>query len=69
MQKSSKFVKGVQQFVLKGSVYCLGVLLLNLQVAFSGLPALSKLGFALASWAVMVAVYATAVTLWRIRRG
>ena len=61
--------KGVQRFVLEGSVYCLGVLLLNLQVAFSDLPAISKFGLALASWTVMVAVYATAVILWRIRRG
>jgi hypothetical protein len=35
MQKPSKFGEGVQQFVLQGSVYCPGVLLLNLRVAFS----------------------------------
>lgn len=68
MQKPSKFAKGVQQLVLKGSIYCLAVLLLNLRVTFSDLPAVSKFGFALASWTVMTAVYATAVTLWRIRR-
>lgn len=69
MQKPSKFAKGVQQFVLKGSVYCLEILLLNLRIAFSDLPTGSKFGFALASWTVMAAVYATAVTLWRIRGG
>lgn len=68
MPKPSKFAKGVQQFVLKGSYHCLGVLLLNLRVAFSDLPAVSKFGFALASWTVMTAVYAHAVILWRIRK-
>lgn len=35
MKNASKFAEGVQGFALKGSFYCLSVLLLNLQVAFS----------------------------------
>lgn len=69
MDKTSKSAHGVQEVVLSSVEYCRRILLLNLPVAFSELPASAKLGFALVSWIVMTATGATAATMWRIRKG